>query len=67
MINDLISSATAIKAAQHQTQLSYAVAAKQLDAQRQQGNMAVQLLAAAQQVGAPTAKPAGPGHVDVYA
>jgi hypothetical protein len=47
MINQMISSATAMQSAQQKSQVAYAVAAKQLDSQRQQGHIAVQLLEAA--------------------
>jgi len=67
MVNSLISSATAIKAAEQRTQLAYALAAKQLDSQRQQGQMAVQLLAPAQKLASQSGSFSAGRHLDVYA
>ncbi len=50
-VNNLAKSFTAITDAQNKSQVSYAVAGKQLDAVRQQGDAAVQLLQAAATVG----------------
>ena len=47
MINQIASSATALQQSQQKIQVSYAVAGKQLDNQRQQGHFAVELLKAA--------------------
>lgn len=50
-VNNLVTSFSAIKQSQTQSQVSYAVAGKQLDATRQQGDAAVQLIEAAANVG----------------
>ncbi len=63
MINQIVSSATAMQAAQNRTQVAYAVAAKHADSQRQQGHFAVQLLEAAVKMAAQ----AGNETIDVYA
>jgi hypothetical protein len=63
MINQMISSATAMQSAQQKTQVAYAVAAKQLDSQRHQGNIAVQLLEAAVKMAAQVSS----NSIDTYA
>jgi hypothetical protein len=63
MIDSIISSATATQSAQQRTQVAYTVAAKQLDSQRQQGHIAVQLLQAAVEMASHTRLDS----IDVYA
>lgn len=63
MINQIASSTTAMQLAQQKTQVAYKVSAKQLDSQRQQGHIAVQLLEAAVKL----AHQAGGDSIDVYA